>query len=149
MWSILYSTWAFSIMSLGILQTYGLLVCIFFGVLGFFITVVMKRAKSNIGIGIGIVLGAYFFDMILRVSNKLTFLLYITPFKYIDLETYRQDYRFEAWRLIVLIGATLLLIWLSNNRIVVDFPAPFGPIKPNISPSSMLKLRLVTPLDLP
>ncbi len=109
----LVSDWAFSIMSFSILQTYGMLICLFFGVLGFFITVVMKRAKSNIGVGIGIVLGAYFFDMILRVSNKLSFLLYITPFKYIDLETYRQDYHFEFWRLIILIGSTLILIWLS------------------------------------
>ena len=109
----LISDWEFSIISLIILHAYGYLICLLFGLLGFFITVVMKRAKAITGIGIGIVLGTYFFDVMVRVFGKVQFLLYLTPFKYIDLEAHTPDYGFEAWRLIYFIGISGLLIILS------------------------------------
>ena len=107
------SGWEFKIISLIILHTYGLLICLLFGLLGFFITVVMKRAKSITGIGIGIVLGTYFFDVMIRVFGEVQFLLYLTPFKYINLEAHTPNYGFDAWRLIYFIGFSGLLIILS------------------------------------
>ena len=109
----LNSDWQFNLKSLIILHTYGYLICLFFGILGFFITVVMKRAKAIIGIGIGIVLGTYFFDVMIRVFGKVQFLLYLTPFKYINLEAHSPNYGFDAWRLIYLLGISGLLIILS------------------------------------
>ncbi|MFC1493244.1 ABC transporter permease subunit [candidate division KSB1 bacterium] len=105
--------WNFSKYSLIVLHTYGFLLCFFFGTLGFFLTVLMKRSKAIIGIGIGIVLGSYFFDMMIRVSEMVPFLLYFTPFKYIDLDILVPDYGFEAWRLIFFFGASGTLIILS------------------------------------
>ncbi len=107
------SDWKINIHSLIVLHTYGFLLCLFFGVLGFFITVLMKRAKAIIGTGIIIVMGSYFFDMIIRISDVFNFLLYLTPFKYLDLKIVTQDYDFEAWRLIVFIGSSGILILLS------------------------------------
>jgi len=107
------SDWDFNLKSLIILHTYGYLICLFFGILGFFITVVMKRAKAIIGIGIGIVLGTYFFDVMIRVFGEVQFLLYLTPFKYINLDAHSPDYGFDAWRLIYFIGISGLLIFLS------------------------------------
>jgi len=107
------SGWEFNIISLIILHTYGLLICLFFGLLGFFITVVMKRAKAITGIGIGIVLGTYLFDVMIRVFGEVQFLLYLTPFKYINLEAHTPNYGFDAWRLIYFIGFSGLLIILS------------------------------------
>ena len=107
------SDWEFNVKSLIILHTYGYLICLFFGILGFFITVVMKRAKAITGIGIGIVLGTYFFDVMIRVFGKVQFLLYLTPFKYINLEAHSPNYGFDAWRLIYFIGTSGLLIMLS------------------------------------
>ena len=107
------SDWDFSIQSLTILHTYGFLMCVFFGVLGFFITVLMKRAKAIIGIGIGIVLGTYLFDMMIRISDRVQFLLYLTPFKYLDLNILSEDYGFEAWRLLFFLGASGILILFS------------------------------------
>ncbi len=107
------SDWDFNLKSLIILHTYGCLMCLFFGILGFFITVLMKRAKAIIGIGIGIVLGTYFFDMMIRISDNVQFLLYLTPFKYMNLEAHSQDYGFDAWRLIFFLGASGILIILS------------------------------------
>jgi ABC-2 type transport system permease protein len=107
------SDWEFNIISLVILHTYGLLICFLFGLAGFFITVVMKRAKAITGIGIGIVLGSYIFDVMIRVFGELQFLLYLTPFKYINLEAHTPNYGFDAWRLIYFIGFSGLLIILS------------------------------------
>ncbi|MFC1726855.1 ABC transporter permease subunit [candidate division KSB1 bacterium] len=105
--------WNFNINSMIVLHTYGFLLCFFFGTLGFFLTVLMKRAKAIIGIGIGIVLGSYILDMMLRVSDSVQFLLYFTPFKYMDLDILVPDYGFEAWRLIFFFGASGTLIILS------------------------------------
>ena len=107
------SDWDFNVKSLIILHTYGYLTCLLFGLLGFFITVVMKRAKAITGIGIGIVLGTYFFDVMIRVFGKVQFLLYLTPFKYINLEAHSPNYGIDAWRLIYFIGFSGLLIMLS------------------------------------
>jgi len=107
------SDWNFNLKSLTILHTYGYLICLFFGLLGFLITVVMKRAKAITGIAIGIVLGTYFFDVMIRVFGEVQFLLYLTPFKYINLEAHSPDYGFDAWRLIYFIGISGLLIILS------------------------------------
>jgi ABC-2 type transport system permease protein len=73
----------------------------------------MKRSKAIIGIGLGIVLGAYFFDVMIRVFGEVQLLLYLTPFKYINLEAHTPDYGFDAWRLIYFIGISGLLIILS------------------------------------
>ena len=107
------SDWEFNLKALIILHTYGYLICWFFGILGFFITVVMKRAKAITAIGIGIVLGTYFFDVMIRVFGKVQFLLYLTPFKYINLQAHSPDYGFDAWRLIYFIGFSGFLIMLS------------------------------------
>jgi len=107
------SDWEFNLSSLIVLHTYGYLICLFFGFLGFFITVVMKRAKAITGIGIGIVLGTYLFDMMIRIFGKVQFLLYLSPFKYINLDAHSPNYGFEAWRLIYFIGTSGLLIILS------------------------------------
>jgi ABC-2 type transport system permease protein len=105
--------WDFSIKILFVLHSYGFLMCLFWGVLGFFITVIMKRAKAIVGIGIGIVLGSYYFDMLIRISGKLQFLLYLTPFKYINLDVYSDNYGFDGWRLLFFGGTSISLIVLS------------------------------------
>ncbi|UCE19499.1 MAG: ABC transporter permease subunit [Gemmatimonadota bacterium] len=107
------SKWEINLKSLIILHTYGCLICLLFGILGFFITVVMKRAKAITGIGIGIVLGTYFFDMMIRIFGRVQFLLYLSPFKYINLKAHSPDYGFDAWRLIYFFGMSCLLIMLS------------------------------------
>ena len=90
-----------------------MLICLLFGILGFFITVVMKRAKEITGVGIGIVLGSYVFDVMIRVLGEFQFLLYLTPFKYLNLEAHTPNYGFDGWRLIYFIGLSGILIILS------------------------------------
>ena len=92
---------------------YGLFICLFFGFLGFFVTVMMKRAKAIIGPMIGLVMGLYMFDMILRITDKAQFLLYFTPYKYMDIDLLSADYHLEVWMLGVLAGAMIILGFFS------------------------------------
>lgn len=106
----LVSDVSFNIGTLTLLHLYGLAACLYFGALGLFISVLIKRGRASIGIGIGIVAGCYLFDMILKVSGKADYLLYLTPFKYINLNVTALEYPFEAWRLLIPLGASILLV---------------------------------------
>jgi len=108
------SDWNYNIQSLAVLHTYGFLICLFFSFLGIFLTVLMKRAKAITGIAIGIVMGAYFIDMILRMSDKVQFLLFFTPFHYMNLDVLSPGYGLDAWRVCTLIGVSVVLILLTH-----------------------------------
>lgn len=101
---------AFNIASLTILHVYGVFACLFFGSLGMFISTLVKRGKSSVGIGVGIIAAAYLFDMIIKIYGKADFLLYLTPFKYIDLQLTRPDYHLEGWRILIPLAVSIILI---------------------------------------
>ncbi len=110
------SGWDYSILKFTILHTYGLMFCLFIGYLGFFISVFMKKGRTSLMIGIAIVMGSYVFDMIIRITDRVQFLSYLTPFKYLNLDTISADYRLELWRILVLFGASAFLIAASFFR---------------------------------
>jgi len=110
------SDWDYSILNLTILHMYGLMFCLFTGYLGFFISVLMKKARPSLMIGIGIVMGSYVFDMVIRITDKVQFLSYLTPFKYLNIDTISPDYGLDLWRILVLLGASAILVTLSLLR---------------------------------
>ncbi|MEA1876416.1 MAG: ABC transporter permease subunit [Bacteroidota bacterium] len=119
LWTGFISGFGSTFVQITILHVYGLFICYFFGVLGFFITVMMKRAKSIIGPAIGIVMFLYMFDTILRITDKAQFLLYFTPYKYMNIDLLADDYHMEWWRIGVLVAGMGLLIggsYLSYRR---------------------------------
>lgn len=101
---------AVNVGTLTILHFYGLVACFLLMALGLFISMLFKRGRSGVGIGIGIVMGCYLFDMILKVYGKADFLLYLTPFKYINLDVINPGYALEGWRILVPLGVTILLV---------------------------------------
>jgi ABC-2 type transport system permease protein len=109
----LASGWEYSILNFTILHLYGLTFCLFIGFLGFFISVFMKKAKSSLMAGIGIIMGSYLFDMIIRITDKVQFLAYLTPFKYMNMDAISPGYGLEAWRVLILFGLSGILIFLS------------------------------------
>lgn len=110
LWTGIISGFDSTFSQMTIVHIYGLFICYFFGILGFFITVMMKRAKSIVGPVIGIVMFLYMFDMLLRITDKAQFLLYFTPYKYMNIDMLASDYHMEWWRIAVMVGATGLLI---------------------------------------
>ena len=109
----LASDWDYSILNYTILHVYGVMFCLFIGYLGFFIAVGMKKARLNMMVGIGIVMGSYVFDMVLRITDQVQFLSYLTPFKYINIDVISPDYQLEVWRILVLFVASVILVTLS------------------------------------
>jgi len=112
----LASDWDYSILNYTILHLHGVMFCLFIGCLGLFIAVVMKKARLNMMVGIGIVMGSYVFDMVLRITDKVQFLSYLTPFKYINIDVISPDYKLEVWRILVLFVASVILAALSFLR---------------------------------
>ncbi len=96
-----------------IIHVYGLFICLFFGVLGYLVTILMKRAKSIVGPAIGIVMGMYFLDMIIRIADKAQFVLWFTPYKYMNIDLLNPEYHMEWWNLLVTGGATALMVGAS------------------------------------
>jgi ABC-2 type transport system permease protein len=96
-----------------ILHIYGLFICLFFGFLGLLISIIMKRARAVIGAAVGIVMGFYMLDMILRITDKAQFLLYFTPFKYVDINILDSGYQLEAWRIGVMAACILVMAGFS------------------------------------
>jgi ABC-2 type transport system permease protein len=120
----LASDWDFSIRSFSVLHLYGLVFCCFIGVVGIFVSVSMKKGRSSLMTGIGIVMGSYMFDMIIRITDKAQFLAYLSPFKYMDINATSPDYGLEGWRILVLLGASGLLIsfsklWYARKDILI------------------------------
>ena len=112
----LASEWDYSTLNYTILHVYGVMFCLFIGYLGFFISVIMKKAKSSLMIGIGIVMGSYVFDMVIRITDQVQFLSYLTPFKYMRIDVISPDYKLEVWRILVLFFASVILLTLSFLR---------------------------------
>lgn len=61
-------------------------------------------------------MGSYVLDMVLRITDKVPFLSYLTPFKYMNINAVSPDYKLEVWRILVLIGASAILITMSFIR---------------------------------
>lgn len=55
-----------------------------FAAMGLIISVFVVKARINLPVGVGMVLGFYFISIIATISDKVEFLKYFTPFKYID-----------------------------------------------------------------
>ncbi len=110
------SDWDYSVLNFTILHIYGMMFCLFIGYLGFFISVLMKKARSSVMIGVTIVMGSYLFDMVIRITDRVQFLSYLTPYKYMNIDAISPDYGLDTWRLLVLFGASVILITVSFLR---------------------------------
>ncbi len=75
---------SYSLQTLLLLFTSPVLMQITFAAVGLIISVFMVKARVNIPIGVGIVLGLYFIGIIATISEKVEFLKFLTPFKYVD-----------------------------------------------------------------
>jgi len=98
------------VLSLGF---FGLLFTSLFGALGLFISLLMKRGRSPVGVGTGLVLVTYIIDAFAKASEKVNFLRWVSPFKFGDIDVVRGFYGFEWWRLLYFLGLTALLILLT------------------------------------
>jgi ABC-2 type transport system permease protein len=96
-----------------IMSCYSFLLMVLFGTIGLFLSILMKRGRSITSIALGIVLGGYFIDAVSKITRETNVIGYLSPFKFVDNDVLRAGYGFEWWRLLYLIGLSLVLAGLS------------------------------------
>ena len=64
-------------------------------------------------IGVAVIMGSYIFDMVLRITDRVQFLSYLSPFKYVNIDVISPDYGLDLWRILVLLGASMILMMMS------------------------------------
>jgi ABC-2 type transport system permease protein len=99
-----YSTDACIIMSV-----YTMLLNLFFASLGLLMSTLVKRARPITTLSIGLVLILYFIFTISNITEGLSFTGYVTPFKFVGMDTLGPDYRLEFISVLYFCGLSLLL----------------------------------------
>jgi ABC-2 type transport system permease protein len=103
----------FSITSFLILSFYTLLLNLLFGSIGLFMSTLVKRAKPVTTFAIGMVLIFYFIYTLSKITESISAIGYISPFRYVDMNVVNPAYRLDIWHLAYFLGITLLLTGLS------------------------------------
>jgi ABC-2 type transport system permease protein len=103
----------FSVNAFLILTLYTLLLNLFFGAVGLFMSTLVKRSRPITTLGIGLVLVLYFLYTLSKIAESLSKIGYISPFKFVNLDTVNPEYRLEFRNLFYFIGFSLILTILS------------------------------------
>jgi ABC-2 type transport system permease protein len=103
----------FSIKAFLILSLFTFLLNVLFGAIGLFISTLIKRAKPITTAGIGLVLIFYFIYTISKITESISKIGYISPFRYVDMNVISPTYKLDIWHLAYFVGISMLLIMLS------------------------------------
>ena len=103
----------FSTRAFLILSSYTLLLNILFGAIGLFMSTLVKRPKPITTFSIGLVLIFYFIFTISKITDNVSKIGYISPFKYVNVNATDPAYKLDIWHIIYFTGISLLLIRLS------------------------------------
>ncbi len=103
----------YSIQAFLILSLYTLLLNIFFGTAGLFMSTLVKRSKPITTLSIGLVLILYFTYTLSKITDSLSNLGYLSPFKYVNVDTVNPEYGLELWNMLYFTSLSLLLTFLS------------------------------------
>jgi ABC-2 type transport system permease protein len=103
----------FSIRAFWILSLYTLLLNILFGAIGLFLSTLVKRAKPITTFCIGLVLIFYFILTLSKITEGISKIGYLSPFRYADTNATDPAYTINFWHLLYFIGISLLLIRLA------------------------------------
>lgn len=94
----------YSIKALLLLSVAPWLLHLTFAVIGLLISVFIVKAKSVYPVSIGFVLVMYFISIMSSISEKLTNLKYLTPFKYVDSPDIIINERIEPIYLLIMLS---------------------------------------------
>ncbi len=103
----------FSISSFLVLSLYTLLLNFLFGAIGLFISTLIRRAKPITTFAIGLVLIFYFIYTLSKITEGISKLGYISPFRFVDMNVISSSYKLDILHLAYFIGISILLIILS------------------------------------
>jgi len=103
-----YSVNAFLILSFS-----TLLLHIFFVSLGLFMSVLVKKPRPITTLGIGLVLIFYFIYTISNITESISWIGYISPYKFLSLDVLNPGYRIESLNLLYFLGLSFILVFAS------------------------------------
>jgi ABC-2 type transport system permease protein len=105
-----FSSSGFSINAFCVISLYTLFLNFFFGAAGYFISLLSKRVKPLTFFSTGLVLVCYFLYTISRITESAGKFGYLSPFKYVDIAVLKENYHLEFWRVMYLLGISLLFM---------------------------------------
>jgi len=109
----------FSIKLFVLLSLAPLLLHLTFASVGFLVSVFVTNSKTILSVSVGIVLVTYFLSIASTLSDKLGFLKYLSPFKYVDAVDILTSARIDPVYLAVMAGifaAAVMLTFVFYNR---------------------------------
>lgn len=98
-----------------ILSLFTLLLHLFFGSLGLFLSVLVRKPRPITTLSIALVLILYFIYTISNITPNLSWTGYISPYKFIDLNVLKPGYRIELVNVVYFLGFTSLLLGFSRR----------------------------------
>jgi ABC-2 type transport system permease protein len=106
----LVRTGPYSIEAYVILSFYTLLLNLFFGFAGLFLSMLLKRARPITTLCIGIVLFMYFIFTLSKITPDVEKLGYISPYRYVDTNVLQRDYGLNLWYILYFTGLSAILL---------------------------------------
>jgi len=88
---------------------YSFLLMQAFGAIGLFLSLLSGRGRPMSSLGIGVVTGTFFLDMISKFTQGADWVGFASPFKFVDSEVLRPGYGLIWWRVFYFVGLTCLL----------------------------------------
>jgi putative exporter of polyketide antibiotics len=73
----------------------------------------IRRAKPVTTFAIGMVLILYFIYTLSKITESISVIGYMSPFKFVDMNVVNPAYRLDIWHLAYFLGICLLLTGLS------------------------------------
>jgi ABC-2 type transport system permease protein len=101
-----------------ILSLYTLLLHLFFASLGIFLSVRVRKPRPITTMSVALVLVLYFVYTISNITPDLSWIGYISPYKFIDLDVVSQGYNIKAAGIVYFTGSVLLLTGIARRLYV-------------------------------
>lgn len=106
----------FNLKAFLILSAYTFLLNLFFGTLGLFLSTLIKKARPITTLCIGLVLIFYFIVTISKITDEISIIGYISPFKYAATDAFTPGYRLEPLNLAYFTGFSVLFTGLAWSK---------------------------------
>lgn len=99
-----------------VLSGYTLLLNLAIAALGLFVSLLVKRGRATMSIGVGLVLGSYFLDAFAKAAPKVEALGWLSPFRFVDTGVLQAGYGFQWWRILYFLGFITVFLALTFFR---------------------------------
>lgn len=103
----------FNIKTLALISLAPFLLHLTFALVAYFISTVVKKSRNILSISLGIVLVAYFFNVLSKISDKFENLKYITPFEYVNAADIVTSNSIKPLYLVIMFSVMIVSIILT------------------------------------